>query len=144
MSDEIEDVPAVRYVPRAGDRLECENGPMCCWQVWDGVSDLGECGERHALTVLSEVPDRVVEKPVLPNELEQAKALFASDPDVVAFLDTVAEFPGSWSEAWEARRNRAREVAWARDEMGLRTRALHRSSAMVTFYCSSPKRSVDR
>lgn len=60
-----------------------------------------------------------------------ARGLFDTSPEVVSWLDRVAEYPGAWDERWESRRNRVRDEAWERDENGWRTDATRRASAIL-------------
>lgn len=65
-----------------------------------------------------------------------ARALFETDPDVIAFLDRVGEWLPQHEVAGprrlERRWSRARAKAWERNENGWRERAEQRAAAMFT------------
>lgn len=137
----------VKYEPQAGDELECEGGPLCCWQAWNGTDSLEEGGGRHALTVLSK------RKPVPPPmcsgcgaEVHSractacsaplvARALFRTDPRAIAFVESVSDHL-CWPSYEGADINYERledawAKAWERNEGGLRTEAQSRARAML-------------
>ena len=144
MSDEEKTGPLVYHRPKAGDRLECENGPGCCWQTWDGHESLEADKERHALCFLSE-PEPP--KPPTCNgcgaECESrvctgcsapmlARALFETDRRVIEFVASVGDFhcyPAGVPE-WDYdddRRAVAMQKAWDRNERGWRTECQERA-----------------